>query len=350
MMRAALSAFAIMLLMDPVAAQPQGPELSFIVVRDAKGRPLKGAYAENAMAREALTTKRHPAWTVETHFTVPTDYPYGPERPGDHTGWSLTGAPLEDRAKQYLNFHVMDCWCTGLYMLVIQGRETMRIDLPDAPAERWALVEHAMQRSGDHASPEIIRFRAGRFAFADLMLDPAFDALETRLAQGLKRTADEAYQRQLAEQERTYREHPPVSAPQAVPPTSTRTPARIEAEIAARPGLQNVELEQATLDTVRVRINGRVMLDGGCASGMPLFGLEQLSDTGWVACIPFELIQMDCGLPWADCTDRSFVLPLAWWVRTRCPADRKTLLPGTYRLVFTGADLKEMRTAAFTLR
>lgn len=68
------------------------------------------------------------------------------------------------------------------YLSVVQGGEVMRIDLPNDPAERWALVQQVMQRSGDIASPEVVRFRPGRFTFAELMNDTLFDELEIRLA------------------------------------------------------------------------------------------------------------------------------------------------------------------------
>jgi hypothetical protein len=103
-------------------------------------------------------------------------------------------------------------------------------------------------------------------------------------------------------------------------------------------------------DTLWVRITGRVMLDGGCASGMPLFGIEMLTDTGWVERIPFDLTQMDCGMPWGDWNEQVVMLhPLRWWIAAHQPEGKKTILPGSYRLFFVGGDLKRLWTEAFSL-
>ncbi len=228
----------------------------------------------------------------------------------------------------------------------------MRIDLPDAATERWALVQHVMQRSGDLPSPEVIRFRPGRFTYAELMNDTIFDELEARLAKRLKEAANASYTKQLAELEEYYRTHPPTVAPApAPPPPASPTQEQWEAEMAKQPGLRNVEVDRMNADTVWVRITGRVMLDGGCASGMPLFGLEMLTDTGWVERIPFDLTQMDCGMSWADWDQHVVMLPpLRWWVAAHQPEGHKELVPGRYRLLFAGGDVKRRRTEAFQIR
>ncbi len=334
-------------------AQPGAPELSFTLVRDAKGRPMQGPYAENAMMREALCKPRKEPWTVEIHFTIAKNYPYAPEQAGKHEQWVLAATPMKDGRTERLRFGILDCWCDGLFVLVIQGQQSMRIDLPDPSAERWALVEHVMKRSGDFASPEVIRFRPGRFTYSELMNDPAFEELEMRLAGKLKAERAAAYQQQLAAQEDHYHNlspPPPPAPPARVPLSPEQQAAAIELEIAQRPGLRSVNIARVNADTVWVSITGRVMLDGGCASGMPLFGVEMRTDTGWVERIPFELSQMDYGMPWADWDGHDVMIPpLKWWVGANSPADRRELTSGTYRLRFVGADLKELRTASFLL-
>ncbi len=120
-------------------------------------------------------------------------------------------------------------------------------------------------------------------------------------------------------------------------------------EIAQRPGLKAVEVDSVASGNVWVRISGRVMLNGGCGSGMPLYGVEMRTDTGWVERIPFELIQMECGMPCADWTDHAVMIPLAWWVRVNSRVGEGELKPGSYRLVFMGANMVRMWTAPFTI-
>jgi len=82
---------------------------------------------------------------------------------------------------------------------------------------------------------------------------------------------------------------------------------------------------------------------------MPLYGVELRNDTGWVERIPFELEQMDCGLPWADWTDHPVMIPMAWWVRVNSREGAGELDPGNYRLVLMGANGQMKRTDAFVL-
>ena len=161
---------------------------------------------------------------------------------------------------------------------------------------------------------------------------------------------DAAYKQQLADQAEYYRDLPPP-APPSVPyiPPPPMTQEEWEEELARQPGLKEVQVDRVHADTVWVRITGRVMLDGGCASGMPLFGLEMPTDSGWVERIPFELIQMDCGMPWADWEDRVVMMPLRWWVAANSREGQRELAPGGYRLFFLGGDGKEMWTALFTV-
>lgn len=334
-----------------LTAQPGLPDLTMVFVRDEAGHAQRGAYANTVAEQEWTGTRRRPAWTVELHFTVNTDYPYSPHEVGTHQFWPLGPDTVRDGRREHLRFHLSDCWCVDQYLRVVQGAEVMRIDLPNAPAERWTLVQHVMARSGYSASPEVIRFRPGRFTYVELMNDADFDALEARLAEQLKRTDEEAYQQQLAEQEEYYRNLPP-SAPPTAPyiPPPPMTEEQWAAELARQPGLPKVELVYVNGDTVQLSITGRVMLDGGCASGMPLFGVESLTDIGWVYRFPFDLTQMDCGMPWADWTDQLVkVPPLRWYAAAHQPEGKRELWPGRYRLVFVGGNGKEVRTQPFTL-
>ncbi|HMC98435.1 MAG TPA: hypothetical protein VKG92_12315, partial [Flavobacteriales bacterium] len=175
-------------------------------------------------------------------------------------------------------------------------------------------------------------------------------AVANAMAKRLIMQDDAAYKQQLADQAEYYRDLPPP-APPSVPyiPPPPMTQEEWEEELARQPGLKEVQVDRVHADTVWVRITGRVMLDGGCASGMPLFGLEMPTDSGWVERIPFELIQMDCGMPWADWEDRVVMMPLRWWVAANSREGQRELAPGGYRLFFLGGDGKEMWTALFTV-
>ena len=81
---------------------------------------------------------------------------------------------------------------------------------------------------------------------------------------------------------------------------------------------------------------------------VPLFGLEMWSDTGWVERLPLDLTQMDCGMPWGDWQAHRITVPLAWWV-PNYSSPRKEFLPGTYRFVFNGGNMKAFRTEPFTI-
>ena len=153
--------------------------------------------------------------------------------------------------------------------------------------------------------------------------------------------------KQLKEQEAYYRAQPPPVPPRTTEPPHTPTNEELQHEIAQRPGLIEVNVDSVVDGNVWVRISGRVMLNGACASGMPLYGVEMRTDTSWVERIPFDPIQMDCGMPWADWTDRTVMIPLAWWVRANSREGQGELMPGNYRLVFMGANMERLPTRSF---
>jgi len=330
-------------------AQPGSPDIGFTLVINERGRPMPGIHAQDLITRHDLTRAGKASWSVEEHFTNRS--PYEPARNGEHTWWMLHGTRLPGLGRERLRFHFIDCWCTEHYIMVYHGEENMRIDLPDAPADRWAIAQHVMARSGYIATPEVIRFRPGRFTFAELMNDTLFDRLEQRIAKRLKDDENASYVNELKELEERYREQPPPLPP--APQRSPSTPmSEKDGEVywAQQPPLKNAQVVRLNADTVWVNLSGRVMLDGGCGSGMPLFGIEMRTDTGWVERIPFDLTQMDCGMPWMEWEEHVVMLPpLRWWIATHQPEGSKKMLPGSYRLFFVGGDLKRRWTEAFAV-
>lgn len=311
---------------------------------------MPGFHAADVLTRHDMDRRGLETWSVDEHFT--SQSPYEPDRNGEHKSWMISGTPLPVPGKKRLQFHFIDCSCTEHYIIVYNGAESMRMDLPDIPADRWSLVQHVMQRSGDRPSPEVIRFRPGRFAYAELMIDTVFDKLEARLAKRLKDAENASYKKQLAELEAYYRNLPPPALPVVAsvsPPPLEQ--AQGEAEMAKQPGLGTVLVDRLNADIVWVRITGCVMLDGSCASGMPLFGIEMLTDTGWVERIACELEQMDCGLPSVEWDQHVVMMPpLRWWIGAHRHDGNMVMVPGTYRLVFVGADRQYMRTDALELK
>lgn len=346
--RPAMRCFLFLLLLPTgLIAQPAAPALSFVLVENERGRPMRGTIAENGMMVELLNAQGKHPWMVRQLFKVSAAYPYGPERPGDHVQWTMLGAPLQLGGRRYLWFELSDCYCEDQQVVVQRDGQLMRIRVPNDPHERQPMVDAAIRRSGDHASPEVFRFRPGTFTFAELAAEPAFAALEAQLAHRLERDCEAAYRKQLAEQERSYTMHP-ATTPAAQQEVPLPTEEEVTRAMPARPGLEQVAVARVHADTVWVKITGRVLLNGGCASGMPLFGIEMLTDTGGVERIPFELVQMDCGMPWADWEDHVVMMPpLRWWIAAHQPEGSNAMLPGSYRLVFVGGDLESVRTGSF---
>ncbi len=233
------------------------------------------------------------------------------------------------------------------YVLVIHEKDTMRIDLPEDPKQ---LIDRAWLR-GERNTPEVIRFRKGRYAVEQLVADPWAERAANTLAKRLIAEDDAAYKQELAELEEYYRNQPPPVPP--APPRAPPPPMTEEdwaAFWAQQPPLKQVRMDRMNADTVCVKITGRVMLNGGCGSGMPLFGIEMHTDSGWVDRIPFDMTQMDCGMSWADWEGHVLMLPpLRWWIGEHQPEGKKAMLPGSYRLFFVGGDLKRMWTEPFAV-
>ncbi len=222
----------------------------------------------------------------------------------------------------------------------------MRIDLPD---DMRTLIDRAWAR-WDRPSPDVMRFKPGRWDVNTCINEYQAGVATHQFI--LKRLQEEASWVSPPRNETPPGIRPPELfplPPEPKPePPRPQTPEEWDAFWAGQPPLKAAKVDHVSADTVWVRITGRVMFDGGCASGMPLFGIEMLTDTGWVERIPFDMTQMDCGMPWADWKDHGVLLPpLRWWVGVHQPEGKKEMLPGSYRLFFVGGDLKRRWTEAF---
>jgi hypothetical protein len=177
-----------------VVAQPvPQPDLLFVVVEDERGRPMRGAFAEDASTKHLYQRSGVRHLSVSVRFTLSAAHPYGPERPGDKVYWTRNGTPLRAGLRTHRSFTFIDCWCTDVVMEVVRGEERMLIDLPHDPAERWAVLRPMWSRSTKYATPEVFVFRPGRFTYAELANDPACDRLEERLARRHATDADQQY-------------------------------------------------------------------------------------------------------------------------------------------------------------
>ena len=234
-------------------------------------------------------------------------------------------------------------------ILVIAGTDTMRIDLPD---DMQPLIDRAWARWPE-PSPEVIRFKPGRRRDVNTCINEYQAGVATHQFI-LKRLKQEANWVEPPANipppgirpPEPRRPIEPIAAPE---PKRPSTPEDWDAFWAKQPPLKKVAIERTSADTVWLRITGRVMLNGGCGSGMPIIGIEMLTDTGWVERIPFDPTQMDCGLPWADWEDHRITLPLRWWLYNDRRVDDGRFIPGTYRIVLMGGDMKELRTEGLKL-
>jgi hypothetical protein len=314
----------------PTLAQPQPPDFCFVISQPGNADdPLDRPYEVNQHYQERVFYYNSDQFWLKPDTTI-TLQSSDLFKEGNG-GWRVF-TPVTGVAESRI-------------LVVIAGTDTMRIDLPD---DMQPLIDRAWAR-WDRPSPDVIRFRKGRYAVEELIAEPRSVAAANTLAKRLITADDAAYKQDLAALEEYYRTLPPPVPP--VPPYSPPPPMTEEgwaAYWAQQPPLKEVHVDRVSADTVWVRLTGRVMLDGGCASGMPLFGIEMRTDTGWVERIPFDLTQMDCGMPWADWDDRLVTLPaLRWRVSAHQPEGKKTMSPGRYRLFFVGGDLKRLWTEAF---
>lgn len=185
-----------------LSAQPSAPSLSFVLVENERGRPMRGPIAEDWMMVELLRDAGKHPWLVQQQFTVSAEYPYGPEKPGDRVQWTMGELPLQLGGRRYLRFELSDCYCVDQQVVVQRDGQLMRIRVPNDPRERQPMVEAVIRRSGDHASPEVFRFRPGTFTFAELAAEPAYAALEGRLAKQLRTDREATDRKHRTQQER----------------------------------------------------------------------------------------------------------------------------------------------------
>jgi hypothetical protein len=316
-------------------AQPGGPGFCFVLARDqdAPG-PLARQVSVVYIARERME-----------YVGINATYA-GPLKELKLEG----GALFADSTEGWLKFSPPEQICTEVYVRAVSGQDTMRIDLPTDPT---ALVQRALKR-WDRDSPEVIRFKRGRYVLVDLIGSAWATSAANMLADRLIAEDDASYRKQLAELEVWYKEHPPAPPPPApMPPPPLMTQERFDSIAATWGSLEKVELEQHAwhLDSiVYVRFTGTITLTGGCASAMPMFGIEQQEKGEWVERMPMQEAQMDCGMPRATWKDQRVGFDLKWWTHTQSREGRGELLPGTYRMVFKGGNLKEVRTEAFQLQ
>ena len=316
-------ALPFLIIASQAFAQPSPPDISFTLATNTEGiRPF---------------TKSHEV--LLRYQDTPLNGPV--------EGGLLPSTPLfADTTTGWLHYRLGDCYCTGMHVLVIAGRDTMRIDFPDSNTERWTMIQHAMGR-WNRDTPQVIRFRPGRFAFSAFQEDPWSETVSNSFAERLIAEEELHYRRQLAEQDEYYRTRPAAVAQSVAPPPA---PVQHDSVAVAQGHLNSVVIERSrstASEKVEVRITGTVILDGGCASNNPMFSVWRMSADGWAELVPFPSAQMDCGMPSVKWTDHVFVLDLKWWVSVHSRGGSGELEPGTYRLVFMGADTGKMMTGPF---
>lgn len=315
-------------------AQPDPPNITFTLAKDA-----------------ACTKPFVRAHRVELHYKYDPQYGFAEHMRGEAMSTVIEGTALfADSTTDWQLYRVHESWGSQRRVLVIADKDTMHLALPNALDSTWLLVQRAMGR-WDRDTPEVIHFRKGHFAFAEVIEEAKATARANEFA---KRRRAEVEAKEKAESEAYLERHKALPGPVTPVMPYTPPPPPTEAEVTAywaqQPKLKSADVVSVKEDSVRVSLTGRVMLTGACASGMPIFGLEQLVRNAWVERIAVDMTQMDCGLPWGDWEDHAITLPLRWWVNVHGRSGAQELGPGTYRLVFVGGDLLQLRTAAFVLR
>ncbi|MEZ4791511.1 MAG: hypothetical protein R2811_16050 [Flavobacteriales bacterium] len=331
--RSVLLVFVTLALRGPLHAQPAPPVFCFVISEPGDAdKPLSRAYEVKQQYRErVLYYNSDRSWLKpDTIITLPSRDLFQK----DNGGWRV---------------YTPVVGVSGSRILVIAGMDTMRIDLPDDPQP---LIDRAWRR-WDQPSPEVMRFKPGRTWDVNTCINE-YQAGVAANQYILRRLHKEAAYVPPPLNIPPPGIHPPElpPAPPVAAPTqrTPSTPEEWEAFWEEQPPLKEVKGVRTSADTVWLRISGRVMLNGGCGSGMPLFGIEMRTDTGWVERIPFDWTQMDCGLPWGDWEEQVLVLPpLRWWVGVNSPVASRELLPGTYRIVLKGGNLREVPSPAFDI-
>ena len=315
----------------------QQPDLSIVFLSDLDGSPMPGAYANPIAAQAWLSKANAPAWTVQMHFTVGEDYPYSPHEIGTHKMWTLNADTVRDGRRHHLRFNIIDCWCRDHYLLVIQAGDTMRVDMPKDASTRGHLVHHMVRRSGAVPSPEVIRFRPGRFSYVAMAQEGELHEVEQRIANRLMKDAGK---------EPLVRVVPTLPMP--APPIA-RTPQQEQPQMPAPHG-GSIRLVEQRGDTLVLRVTGEVMLDGACASNTPVMAVEvNVTHDNWLQLASTTDVQMDCGLSTTVWKDHELHIPVVAWMQ-RHGREGLAVMPGRYRMGIRFADGAVRWTKAFTLQ
>lgn len=326
--------FLLLLASAHVQAQPAPPDFCFVISEPGDAdKPLSRAYVVKQQYRERVfyyNSDRY--WLKPDTIITLGSRDHFKEK---NEGWRVF-TPVAGVSESRL--------------LVIAGSDTMRIDLPD---DMRPLIDRAWKRWAE-PSPEVMRFKPGRRWEVNTCINEYQAGVATHqyILRRLQKEAE--YVPPPANIPppgiRPPTPRPPV-APIATPqPKHPSTQEEWEIYWAEQPSLKKVDVDRVNADTVWLRISGRVMLDGGCGSGMPLFGLEMLTDTGWEERLSLQQEQMCCGMPWGDWEEQVVRLhPLRWWVSVNSPAAFKELLPGTYHIMLKGGNMQEVRSPAFDI-
>ncbi len=324
----------LVILGAPLHAQPEPPDFCFVISEPGDAdKPLSRAYVVKQQYRERVFYYNSDRYWLKPDTTI-----------------TLHSRDLFKEKNDGWRVFTPIIGVSESRILVIAGNDTMRIDLPD---DMQPLIDRAWARWPE-SSPEVMRFKPGR----------TWD-VGTCINEYQAGVATHQFILKRLKQEANWMEPPSEIPPPGIRPPEPRrpveqvatseperpsTPEEWDAFWAEQPPLKKVKVERTSADTVWLRIIGRVMLDGGCASRMPLFGIEMLADTGWVVRFPHRDEQMCCGMPWGDWEDEVVMLhPLRWWVGANSPAATKELMPGTYRIVLMGGNMREVRSPSFTL-
>lgn len=134
------------------------------------------------------------------HFTLSEDHPYSPHEIGRHQSWPLTPDTVREGRHRHLRFSSLECWCRDQHLLVIQGADTMRVDMPDDPTVKRHMELLQVRRSGAVPSPELVVFRPGHFNYVFLAQKAELHTLEQRIADKLVKQA----RRVTRENDRSY--------------------------------------------------------------------------------------------------------------------------------------------------
>ncbi len=327
----------LLLLLCMWSSAQAGIDLSVAFVRDTVGRPMAGAYASSVEAQAWTGGRGNPAWTVEMHFTVSKDYPYGTYEIGRHQSWPLSPDTVRVGGQRHLRFTILDCWCIDQYLLVIKDGDTMRVDMPNDASTRGHLVHHMVRRSGGVPSPEVIRFRPGRFSYVAMAQEGELHQVEQRVANRLMKDAGK---------EPLVRVVPTLPMP--APPIA-RTPQQEQPQMPAPHG-GSIRLVEQRGDTLVLRVTGEVMLDGACASNTPVMAVEvNVTHDNWLQLASTTDVQMDCGLSTTVWKDRELHIPVVAWMQ-RHGREGLAVMPGRYRMGIRFADGAVRWTKAFTLQ